>query len=127
MRNPVAIDNNYKPLNIINDESKMEKEKTYTKENVWQQIWGRMQMSSCFIFVKNSGFRRLCTYLNNNQIFNLIIIFCIIVSSILLVFDSPTQFSNNQWLKDIIQISDRIFTVVFIIEMIVKMVSQNVF
>lgn len=83
-------------------------------------------MSSFFIFAKNNGFRRLCTYLNQDPVFNAIIVFCIFVSSVLLIFDSPTMFKENLFLKDSIRNADLVFTIVFILEMIVKMVSQNV-
>jgi len=61
MRNPVKIDSDFRPMNVIYDVSMLKNDTTNVKENVWQQIWARMQMSSCFIFVKNSGFRQLCT------------------------------------------------------------------
>lgn len=83
-------------------------------------------MSSFFLFAKNNAFRRLCTYLNQNSIFNMIIVICIFVSSVLLIFDSPTMFKDNIFLKDSIGKADLVFTIVFVIEMIVKMVAQNV-
>lgn len=64
--------------------------------------------------------------MNQNSIFNAIIVFCIFVSSILLIFDSPTIINDNTFIKDTIKKADLVFTIVFVIEMIVKMVSQNV-
>lgn len=64
--------------------------------------------------------------MNQNSIFNAIIVFCIFVSSILLIFDSPTMFKDQTFLKEVIQKADLVFTIVFVIEMLVKMVSQNV-
>lgn len=64
--------------------------------------------------------------MNQNSIFNMIIVICIFVSSVLLIFDSPTMFKDNIFLKDSIGKADLVFTIVFVIEMIVKMVAQNV-
>jgi len=127
VRSAVNIANNSRPLNFRYSENKnLLKDNLYDKETVLEKIWGRMQMSSFFLFAKNNGFRRLCTYLNQNSIFNMIIVICIFVSSVLLIFDSPTMFKDDKFLKDSIGKADLVFTIVFVIEMIVKMVAQNV-
>lgn len=53
------------------------------------QIWNKMRVSSFFIFDKENAFRRFCSEVKDNNHFNNFIMISILVSSGLLITQTP--------------------------------------
>jgi len=83
-------------LNTVNDlrdlaiKDKAAKQKKQVEDiSLLMQIWNKMRVSSFFIFDRDNAIRRGCTDLKDNAHFNNFIMISIIVSSLLLVFQTP--------------------------------------
>jgi len=90
------------------------------------QIWNEMKKSSFFIFHKESDFRKHCTTIKNNNHFNNFILCIIMISSVQLVIDTPDLNPDGQ-ISFIIFWLDKTYTLIFCIEMTVKMVALDAF
>lgn len=119
-------------LNTVNDlrdlalkDKAAKQKKTVEDISLLMQIWNKMRVSSFFIFDKENWFRRWCTEIKDNNSFNNFIMVAIIVSSILLVFQTPDLDPNSNQSK-VLGHLDSVFTIVFIAEMLIKMISMCV-
>ena len=68
--------------------------------------------------------RVACASLSASKIFGLLIIFCIVVSSLTLAFDTP-RLDPESKLKQVLAVFDVVWAVVFTFEMGVKVVAQG--
>lgn len=119
-------------MNTVNDlrdlaiKDKSNKQKKQVEDiSLLMQIWNKMRVSSFFIFDKENAFRRLCTEIKDNNTFNNFIMIAILVSSGLLITQTPDMDPMSDiaiWLGWI----DQAFTVIFLAEMLIKMVSMCV-
>jgi sulfatase maturation enzyme AslB (radical SAM superfamily) len=119
-------------LNTVNDlrdlalkDKAAKQKKTVEDISLLMQIWNKMRVSSFFIFDKENMFRRWCTEIKDNNGFNNFIMIAIIVSSILLVFQTP-DLDPLDIKSVILNYLDQVFTIIFIAEMLIKMVSMCV-
>ena len=82
------------------------------------------EYSSFFIFSPENSFRKLCHKIVNLNIFNNIILLCICFSSITLAFESPIP-TSNKFITSLLEGIDIFFTLIFFIEICLKMVADG--
>ena len=121
--NSLIIDNilsseadNYNSSNL--DDTK--KKKIY----FFSIVWDYMKNSSLFIFHKDSKFRKIVKKIAYHKIFNYSILLLIIANCILMCIDN--NFINTKSKKKkFLNISNKFFNVVFLIECLLKIISDN--
>ena len=78
------------------------------------------------IFSPDNAFRKLCFTLVDDKRFDFTIMFFIVMSSFTMVFESPRALENTST-ADILDIIDTIFTVIFTLEMMIKLVALGLY
>ena len=87
-------------------------------------VWDYMKNSSLFIFHKDSKFRKIVKKIAYHKIFNYTILLLIIANCILMCIDN--NFINTKSKKKkFLNISNKFFNVVFLIECLLKIISDN--
>eukprot|EP00760_Papus_ankaliazontas_P025843 PhM_4_TR2892/c0_g1_i1/m.101635 len=79
---------------------------------------------SLFLFTTRNKFRRVCARTVKHRYFTRFILFAIALNSITLGLDQPGV-TNPRWLDDTLRITEIVFTVVFTLEMVLKVVSYG--
>ena len=74
---------------------------------------------------KENPVRHIMLHLVSTDRFNNTILFLIILSSIALAIDSPDLSTTNPQLKEVLVITDTVFTSIFVLEAIMKIVSRG--
>lgn len=83
-----------------------------------------MRRRSIFIFHRDSKIRVFCKFLNENKVWNGFIFFSILLSSIFLILETPLSDPDSQTVK-IYEWINVIFTFIFTIEMIFKIIAYG--
>ena len=83
-----------------------------------------MKNSSLFIFHKDSKFRKIVKKIAYHKIFNYLILVLIIANCFLMCYDN--NFINTESkTKKFLNISNKFFNIVFLIECLLKIISDN--
>nr|XP_026689963.1 voltage-dependent L-type calcium channel subunit alpha-1D isoform X2 [Ciona intestinalis] len=82
------------------------------------------QATSFFIFTPTNPFRKWCHFIANNNIFNNGIFVCIMLSSVALACEDPIDSKSE--LNEVLKYFDYVFTGIFTVEIILKMVAYGV-
>ena len=121
--NSIIIDNlltvedeNYNSSNLDD----LKKNKIY----FFSIVWDYMKNSSLFIFHKDSKFRKIVKKIAYHKIFNYSILVLIIANCFLMCYDN--NFINTESkTKKFLNISNKFFNIVFLIECLLKIISDN--
>ena len=92
--------------------------------NLKEKILPMPESTSFFMFSTDNSFRKFCHKIVNLQVFNNIILLCIVFSSITLAMENPVDKRNLK--SEILEVLDKCFTTVFFIEICLKMISYGV-
>lgn len=83
-----------------------------------------ISQSSLFIFHKNSAIRKICMIVTNNTIFNIICLILVIMSCIVIMLDTA-YVDQKSTKKKILYNCDGVFTIIFMIEMFLRIISDG--
>ena len=81
-----------------------------------------LQGKSCGLFSPENKFRRLCSSISQHWLFGLFVIVLILATTVFLAMETPLQDPNSQHKKNLQKI-DRVITVLFLLEALLKIVT----
>jgi len=120
--------------NSLDDESEHEEQPTipvgprprrlseFNLKEVKQQM---PESSSFFVFSFTNRFRKVCYNITNNKHFNNCVFICIMLSSLALALEQPLM--QHSALNEVLDKIDYVFTTIFTLEIILKMIAFGVF
>merc|ERR1719376_112808 len=120
--------------NSLDDESEHEEQPTipvgprprrlseFNLKEVKQQM---PESSSFFVFSFTNRFRKVCYNITNNKYFNNCVFVCIMLSSLALALEQPLM--QQSTLNKVLDKIDYVFTTIFTMEIILKMIAFGVF
>merc|ERR1719427_1177307 len=120
--------------NSLDDESEHEEQPTipvgprprrlseFNLKEVKQQM---PESSSFFVFSFTNRFRKVCYNITNNKHFNNCVFICIMLSSLALALEQPLM--QHSALNEVLDKIDYVFTTIFTLEIILKMIAFDVF
>ena len=100
-------------------------EKLTVKPTFIQRLKGKqksLEGVSCGLFSETNKFRRACSAICQNTVFDSVVILLIILSSVMLTFESPLA-DPKSGLAKIFESADLAFTVIFILEAAIKIIT----
>ena len=85
-------------------------------------LWSKVKPKSLFIFGRYNPIRNFCIELTRHKWFKNFILVAILVNSVFLAADQPAV-QNPKVLDDILLVSEYVFTILFFLEAIIKIIA----